>query len=48
MPLPLRFMRWGGGLKSALCDLVLQHASKMEQIEAAAGVLGKRVLVEVG
>ena len=26
----------------------LKHASKMEQIEAAAGVLGKRVLVEVG
>ena len=26
----------------------LKHASKMEQLEAAAGVLGKRVLVEVG
>jgi antitoxin HicB len=26
----------------------LKHASKMEQIEAAARVLGKRVLVEVG
>jgi antitoxin HicB len=26
----------------------LKHASKMEQIEAAAGVLGKRVLVQVG
>ena len=26
----------------------LRHASKMDQIEAAAGVLGKRVLVEVG
>jgi antitoxin HicB len=26
----------------------LLHASKIEQIEAAAGVLGKRVLVEVG
>ncbi len=25
----------------------LRHASKMDQIEAAAGVLGKRVLVEV-
>ena len=26
----------------------LRHASKMDQIEAAAGVLGKRVMVEVG
>ncbi len=26
----------------------LRHASKMDQIEAAAGVLGKRVFVEVG